>query len=78
MEIRKLSKNTNSPASKTEADFNRFVSELERISNRYGIAIRSIGNVQTFDPTTCQVTYSGDFFTGDLEPRIHRRPPEPD
>jgi hypothetical protein len=33
MQIIKLTNNTIHPASKTEADFNRFVSELEKLSN---------------------------------------------
>jgi hypothetical protein len=76
MEIIRLTENTVHPPSKVETDFNRFALELEAISNRHGITITCIGDIQTFDPATCQVTYSGDFLSGDLEPRIHRRPPE--
>jgi hypothetical protein len=73
MKIRKITQSTPHQPTKTETDFDQVVTELEKLSNRFGIAIKCVGDIQTFDPTRSQVTYSGDFSTGDLEPRIHRR-----
>lgn len=50
------------------ANFNKFVAELEKLSMKYGVAVKSVGGVDIGEFKS--VRYSRDYTSGDLIPRI--------
>ena len=51
--------------------FKKFAKDLEKLSEEYGIIIKSIGGVEIFDKSAInKVRYSDDPTSGDLLPHI--------
>lgn len=71
MKIRKTS--ATRPDESVETRYNRFVSGLEMLSNRYGVVLQVAGGIQFFDQTTQRIVYDQDSSSGDLVPRIGRK-----
>jgi len=51
--------------------FEAFTEELSKLSNKYGIAIQSVGGVRIFEEgELLEVRYSNDSTSGDLYPYV--------
>ena len=55
---------------KEKSNFKKFREELTRISKKYGVAVKSIGNLMIGD--IYDIEYSNDPESGDLYPKILR------
>ena len=57
---------------KRQADYDRFVAELTRLTRKYGVAIQSVGGVHIADELDefSDMTYIADISSGDLLPRF--------
>jgi hypothetical protein len=54
-----------------EQRFKAFTKELSKISEKYGVTVKSIGGVIIYDEgELSQVKYSSDYTSGDLIPSI--------
>lgn len=52
-----------------EKRFKEFIKELEIISNKYKIAVKSIGGVEYLEENE-NIKYSKDFTSGDVEYKV--------
>ena len=55
-----------------EANYDKFIAELTKLTRKYGVAIQSIGGVILADDPGefCNVTYFADITSGDLLPEF--------
>jgi len=58
------------PTHLIEPNLAAFTQELEKLSNKYGIAVATTGGFVMFDPERDRVDYEQNPCTGDLEPII--------
>lgn len=54
----------------TEANYDKFVAELTKLTRKYGVAIKSIGGVAIADDPSefSDVSYEADITSGDIYP----------
>lgn len=55
-----------------EANYDKFIAELTKLSRKYGVAIQSVGGVYLADDPVefCNVHYVADITSGDLLPEF--------
>ena len=55
-----------------EANYNKFIAELTKLTRKYGVAIQSVGGVILADQPGefCDVSYIADITSGDLLPEF--------
>ena len=56
-----------------EANYDKFIAELTKLSRKYGVAIQSIGGIYLADDPGefRDVSYIADITSGDLLPEFH-------
>jgi len=63
---------TQIPATQLEANYDKFIAELTKLSRKYGVAIQSVGGIYLADDPDefRNVRYVADITSGDLYPQF--------